>query len=273
MTCARHAGTGMLEARYGPEVAAQYDAGQMSLRRRLHEAVAWATLRPLLPAPGSLVLDAGAGTGQYALPLLQAGYRVVLLDPAPAMLDVARRKARDLGCEARAAFVVGSLEAMGFPDGAFDLVLSEGDPLSYCLDRREQAAREVLRVTAPGGAFYAGVDNRGLAALGFLMRGDAARAMQAAEEGRSLDPYGAPVHAFDAEELRAVFASAGALDVRVGGNGALHPLLPERALASLAQDEAALRWLVDFETRAAKDPAFTGLAGHLHVSGRRPEAV
>ena len=43
------------------------------------------------------ILDAGAGTGNYALPLAQQGHHVCVLDFSAEMLDVARRNAQALG--------------------------------------------------------------------------------------------------------------------------------------------------------------------------------
>ena len=52
------------------------------------------------------VLDAGCGTGRYAVELADHGYRVTGLDRSPALLAVARRRA------AGARFVVGDLIAL-----------------------------------------------------------------------------------------------------------------------------------------------------------------
>jgi len=74
-------------------------------------------------APGAAVLDAGCGTGRYALELARLGYRVTGLDRSPELLDEARRAAEAAG--AVVPFVLGDLLAL--PAGAsYDAILARG---------------------------------------------------------------------------------------------------------------------------------------------------
>ena len=71
---------------------------------RLRTELIWSGLAPLLEQAGSphRVLDVGGGTGAFALRLAAQGHRVLLLDPAQGMLDLAAAKAkRDLSAKAR----------------------------------------------------------------------------------------------------------------------------------------------------------------------------
>lgn len=254
---------GMSKAVYD-EVASRYDD---------HVAAAWwavsdhVTMRcalALLPGRGARVLDAGAGTGRFAARFAEAGHSVSLLDPSGAMLAVARRRLP------QASFAVGSLDAMPYPGSSFDLVFSEGDPLSYCGPTRGRAAAEVVRVLRPGGAFYVAADNRRLAALLWLSAGRVDLARAAEDRGASLDPYGSPVHAFEPGEMAGLFEAAGAVDVRAGGKPCVSHLMPPEALERALADAPTRAWLLALEERLAWDPAMSGLAGHLHVAGRRP---
>src|SRR5437764_614387 len=70
-------------------------------------------------APGGEVLEIGSGTGKATLGLLQAGYRVLGLEPGPAMAAIARRK-----CAAfdTCRIEIGTFEDWKEPPTPFDLV-------------------------------------------------------------------------------------------------------------------------------------------------------
>lgn len=250
------------------ELAEGYDRGYVGPRWDVYDEVTMASAAPTLPAQGGSILDAGAGSGKFALKFLELGHRVTLLDPSEGMLAQARRKVEARGFADRARFVVGGIEKMEFPDAAFDAVFCEGDPLSYCMSDTRGAAAELLRVLKPGGGFYVSVDNRWNAAVARFAMGQADLAFAAALEGRSTDPYGAPVHAFDPEELRALFDGLGAKDVRVAGKIAFTIFMSDEALAKALTPENRKRFL-ELEIRLAREPAAAALGGHIHVTGRK----
>lgn len=84
-------------------------------------------IRNLAPLPGSWsVLDAGCGSGRYAVALAQEGAsRVVGVDVAPAMIDLARREAERAGVGARCIFQVSAF-ADFTTNETFDVVVATG---------------------------------------------------------------------------------------------------------------------------------------------------
>jgi demethylmenaquinone methyltransferase/2-methoxy-6-polyprenyl-1,4-benzoquinol methylase len=93
--------------------------------------------------PGSRALDVGTGTGDLAIELARRGAAVTGLDFAPAMLDVARRKAPDIDFER------GDALALRYEDARFDAVTVGFGARNFSdLDR---GLREMARVTRPGG--------------------------------------------------------------------------------------------------------------------------
>jgi ubiquinone/menaquinone biosynthesis C-methylase UbiE len=102
--------------------------------------------------PGSAVLDVGCGTGTLAiLAKKHTGPTAAVhgIDASPEMIARARRKAKSAGVDV--AFENAVVEALPFPDGTFDVVLST--LMLHHLPRglREQAAREIRRVLKRGG--------------------------------------------------------------------------------------------------------------------------
>jgi SAM-dependent methyltransferase len=105
----------------------------------------------LMPSPGEAVLEIGAGpgdTGFVAAPRLGANGKLVSTDISPAMVDVARRRAQELGV-GNAEFHVVDAQAMPFSDATFDGVICRW---GYMLMPDPAAAlRETRRVLRPSG--------------------------------------------------------------------------------------------------------------------------
>jgi len=93
-------------------------------------------------------IEVGVGTGRIALALARAGHEVVGVDPSPAMLERARRKAEQDALDVE--LVEGRLPDVQLEQGAYGLVLFPADVFLACRDREEQratleAARAALR--------------------------------------------------------------------------------------------------------------------------------
>jgi SAM-dependent methyltransferase len=99
--------------------------------------------------PGMELLDVATGTGNLALKAAQAGARVTGLDLTPELLGTARGRADQLGVEVD--WVEGDAEELPFDDGRFDRVASVFGVMFA--PRHDVAARELVRVLKPGGAF------------------------------------------------------------------------------------------------------------------------
>ena len=119
-----------------------------TLRRRTVELAAIAS--------GERILDVGCGPGRLAIlagSLSGPAGEVCGIDPAPEMIDLARRNAARAAVGAR--FEVGVIEALPYPDGYFDVVLSSL-MLHHLPDGlKRQGLAEVRRVLRPAGRFVA----------------------------------------------------------------------------------------------------------------------
>jgi len=99
------------------------------------------------PLPGEHVLDVGCGTGNAALLAAARGARVIGVDPALRLLEVARARAAARGLQAR--FQSGEAASLPLGDASIDVVLSVFAVI-FAADARSAAA-ELARVTAPTG--------------------------------------------------------------------------------------------------------------------------
>jgi 2-polyprenyl-3-methyl-5-hydroxy-6-metoxy-1,4-benzoquinol methylase len=101
----------------------------------------------LAPSDGDRWLDLACGTGAIAERAAAAGATVTGLDLAPVLIETAKQRAGELGLDID--YVVGDVEALALPDAAYDKVSSTCG-IMFAPDH-EAAARELARVTAPGG--------------------------------------------------------------------------------------------------------------------------
>jgi len=97
--------------------------------------------------PGQRVLDVACGTGVAAITAAGRGAEVTGLDLTPELLARARENAAILG--RKVTWIEGDAEALQFPDGAFDVVMSQFGHMFA--PRPAVAVQEMLRVLKRGG--------------------------------------------------------------------------------------------------------------------------
>jgi ubiquinone/menaquinone biosynthesis C-methylase UbiE len=131
----------------------EYDAGAVDYDRRWarYNRASLALLRPwVAERPLGRVLDVGCGTGNLLSLLAESAARVDActgIDPAPAMLRVAREKLR--ASTIRGALVAATAEALPFAPGAFDTAVSASNLHDW--EDPSAGLAEIRRVLRPGG--------------------------------------------------------------------------------------------------------------------------
>lgn len=102
---------------------------------------------------GDRVLEVGAGAGRFTVELAQLGATIVTTDISPGQLELNAAHVAEAGLESAVETRESAdiLDLSRYPDGSFDAVVCYGGPLSYVLDRADDALNELLRVTKPDG--------------------------------------------------------------------------------------------------------------------------
>lgn len=237
----------------------------------LYHRVTLDNIRRFVPEKkGAVILDAGGGTGIWSVELTKLGCNVVLTDISKGMLEKPKIKVNQFGLEKQIKIMISDICRMPeFPDDHFDMVLCQGDPLSYCGDYKK-ALSECVRVLKPGRVLIASVDSRA-SALNWLKdtedRGAVKRLLDTGEvevpTGKEEFTY--TVHAFTPEELKELFISNGLTVERIIGKLVIAPRLPWYE----SKDPEIQEWLYKLELKYCDDPAFYPRAGHLEVAGRK----
>ncbi len=244
-------------------------------------AITCHTLESVLPASGR-VLDIGGGPGRYAIWLAQRGYRVVLADLSPNLLEIAKEKIALAGVESNIETVTeaDARNLSRWPDGSFDAVLSLG-PFYHLPDAtdRKAAATEMVRVLKSHAPAFVALMPRYA-----LLR----RTVAIADERRHLrqpdwltrlmvdgcfdnDVVGRFNHAFGVrpEDVIPFFSAFGLASQRLLAAESLSVGL-QREIADLAAtDPVAYAATFAVMIEAASDPSILGMSNHLLYVGRK----
>lgn len=213
------------------------------------------------------VVDAGGGTGGFAVPLAEHGHRVTVVDPSPDALAALERRADEAGVRDRVRAVQGDVAGLldAVEASSADVVLCHGvlehvdDPVAALV-----ACHDVLR---PAGLLSLLVAQRAGAILSRAVAGhlDQARHLLADPDGR-WGPSDPLPRRFDADQLDALLRDTGFVPGRVDGVRVLADLVP----AALVDGEpGAVETLLDLERCLATDPVLRAIATSLHVLATR----
>ncbi|WP_340562193.1 methyltransferase [Streptomyces sp. GSL17-111] len=240
-------------------------------RAALRTAVVWEVLREALhrraEAAGRSeldVLDAGGGSGHFAVPLARLGHRVTVVDPSPNALFALERRAAEEDVADRVRGVQG--DAHGLLDvaerGGYDAVLCHG-VLEYVDDAAEGLRNAVAALRPEGGVLSVLAAGLGGAVLARALAGHFTDAHHALTDpdGRYGDSDPVP-RRFTAEQLSALVTDTGLKVAAVHGVRIFSDLVPG---ALVDTEPSALEALAQLEATAAEMPAFHAVATQLHV--------
>jgi ubiquinone/menaquinone biosynthesis C-methylase UbiE len=228
--------------------------------------------------PGSRVLEIGAGPGRFTEVLASLSCATTVVDLSGEQLRLNKRRAEDLGyahlIESWLKADICDLRSLG-DSAEFDAVVAFGGPLSYVLDRRDQAMAECLRVLAPSGrlllsvmskwgtihAFLHGVSRLSEEEIQAVLRtGDVTpRTSRSSVEG------GHFFHMFTASELQEFLAAHGLATEYVASSNAV-----STKWAELLEDEGHYATVLRLEEQATEVPGARDMGTHIiAVAGRR----
>ncbi len=236
-------------------------------------AVVWEVLSAVLAeadpdGTGLDVVDAGGGTGGFAVPLAEAGHRVTVLDPSPDSLAALSRRTAERGLQDRVRALQGDLSDLP------DLVDEQSADLVLChsvlevVDDPAQALAAVAAVLRPRGRLSLLLAGRAAAVLARALAGRPDEAAHALTDpaGR-WGPGDGAVRRFTPEAAQDLVAGAGLRVEQVHGVRVVADLVPS---AVLELEPGAAAALLALERALSDRPPFRDLATQLHLLAVRP---
>jgi S-adenosylmethionine-dependent methyltransferase len=233
-------------------------------------AVVWEVLSAVLaeadPAShGLVVVDAGGGTGGFAVPLAQAGHQVTVVDPSPDSLAALQRRAAERGLAVKAVQGdVSDLPQLVAP-GQADLVLCHS--VLEVVDDAGAALKAVAATLRPKGRLSLLVANRDAAVLARALAGRPDEAAHALTDpaGRWGATDGA-ARRWTPAGITALVEEAGLAVEQVHGVRTVSDLVPS---AVLDTEPGAAAALLALERTLSDRPPFRDLATQLHILARK----
>jgi SAM-dependent methyltransferase len=233
--------------------------------------VVWEVLRGELARRGDhgplRVVDAGGGTGGFAVPLAEAGHEVTVVDASPDALAALTRRAREAGVDGRVRAVQGDADRLldVVAAGAADLVLCHS--VLEHVDDPVAAAAAMAGVLRSGGCASVLVANRAATVFSRALGGHFAHAAAAlADPDGRWGPGDTTRRRFDVPGAEILLERAGLAVEQIHGVRVIADLVPG---ALLDTEPGAVDALLALELAAAGVPPYRDVATQLHFLARR----
>ena len=260
---------------YWDKKAATFASGERRRRsgrsRALYEESCWRYIEPVLPSiKGSLILEAGCGTGRWVYRLAPMGYQVVLSDLSTEMIRHAAEMVKLKGMSDRVAAyqVLDICDMHTLSDESFDLVLALGVPLTLCSDPG-RAVEECYRVTRPGGHVVCDASNRFRTALDLARENDLTQFAGVLDTGRITRQTGLTQHHFMPQELTGLFRAKGMEILHLAAVCPFFEFPTTKEHVSILDDEEIFKTVQDVFRRYSEDPNVIALSSRLLIVARK----
>jgi S-adenosylmethionine-dependent methyltransferase len=232
-------------------------------------AVVWELLSTVLQEMQSgrplVVVDAGGGTGGFAVPLAEAGHQVTVVDPSPDSLAALQRRAAEKGLQVEALQgEVGDLASL-VAAGTADLVLCHS--VLELVDDPAAALASLAATLRDGGRLSLVVANRDAVVLARALAGrpDEAAHVLTDPAGRWGEQDGT-ARRWTPAAISGLVTDAGLAVEQVHGIRTVSDLVPS---AVLDVEPGAAAALLALERALSDTSPFRELATQLHLLARK----
>jgi len=255
---------------YHDRIAETYESDYDSPYWRLYDEITWRNMKKYLPRKrGAAILDVGAGTGHWSIALAKLGFKVTCSDLSKKMLDVARRNAAKEGLGPLIGFVQADITDLRFfGNGAFDMVVAQGDPVGFC-DDPGKAVRELSRVAKKGAHVCISIDGF-YSTLTDLIAEKRYKKIEQFLETESTEFHSSfPARHFTIDRLPRLLRQGGLETVSIIGKPVFAFGMNQDEIEKLLSDRRLFERVLELEERYNSEPSIIGMSRHIEIVGRK----
>jgi SAM-dependent methyltransferase len=224
---------------------------------------------------GNSVLDAGSGPGRFSIELARLGAHVTAGDLSPVQVVLASQSLQSASSPKAAGRVLGlTVSAIPFRDASFDRVVCFGAVLSHVADGAEDAARELVRVTRPGGVVMVSVQSTANYFLPEVIRRVRLHGLDAMDEaimqGKDWpDDTDVPWRSFAGAELDRLGSQLGCETLEVTASNVLATVHDIPLLQEIENDQVLWSTYLRWEEHLARQPTNVDRGAHTIAVWRK----
>jgi ubiquinone/menaquinone biosynthesis C-methylase UbiE len=261
---------------YYDEKSAKYDEVFDTFYYRIYDAITWRYLEPYIPTdPKAAVLDAGGGTGRWAIRMAKKGCNVFLMDISKSMLNIAMEKAKKEKIQHKIIVKEGDITQTGYADETFDMILCEH--VLFLFKNPDIVIRELRRVLKRNAPLIVTVHNRYVQALVSLPKQpdvdklENVSSILLRKKYGSLDKNGKiRIFTWTPDEFRTMLETNGFDVERIVGKGITMPLkISDKLFMKKKYSEKLFAETLRSELMLCEKTDVVALAGHLQAVARK----
>jgi ubiquinone/menaquinone biosynthesis C-methylase UbiE len=242
-------------------IAAEEDKQEKGISLRVH--IPRAFIKKYIKRT-DIVLDAGGGTGINTLLMSKHAAQVTLLDISNKILAEAKKNIANTPYKKRITVLQGDiLDLSRFKDKSFSFVVSVGDAVSYVLDKRFMAIKEIVRVAKKNAIIIIGCDSRYGFMRQYLNEGNIAEVINIYRTGDTTCGMGPKTHAYTIEEMTGILKKNNCEILEIAST----PTITDAVIKKNAYTD--WKKLKALELELCTKPELLGIGNHLLFVARK----
>jgi len=213
-----------------------------------------------------VVLDAGGGTGINAILMAKICRHVSLLDISKNVLKRAKRNIEAAKLSDKVDLIEGDINNLKkFRSRTFSFVVCVGDAISYVLENRFKAMKELVRVAKRGAILVIGCDSKYGFMQHYLKKGDLNETIHIYKTHRTYCMMGPRTHVYDVGEMKKMLEANGCEVLEIAST----PTITDTVDKKQFFEPKTWAKLKKLELELCTKPELLGIGAHLLFIARK----